>query len=125
MAKAKKPNSTNDHSFLERVSDQVGHLKDVIVEGKDHVLDATGGALESIKGKIHEYRVDLDKKTAAKRKKVIRKKAAVKKSSKKLVRTPAKKVVKKAAKKVARKVVKNLTKKAPAKSGKKKAGKRS
>ncbi len=123
MAKAKKPNSTNDHSFLERVSDQVSHLKDVIVEGKDHVLDATGGALESIKGKIHEYRVDLDKKAAPKKKKVIRKKVAVKNSSKKLVRKPVKKVAKKAAKKVARKLGKKLTKKAPAKSGKKKAQK--
>jgi hypothetical protein len=125
MAKSKKSTSKNDPGFLAKVSDQVGHLKEVIVEGKDHVMEATGGALESVREKIHEYRVSLDKKADAEKKKGVRKKAVDKKSAKKVVRKTAKKLAERSAKKAVKKAVKKVAKKAPKISGKKKAEKRS
>lgn len=125
MAKSKKSTSKNDPGFLAKVSDQVGHLKGVIIEGKDHMMEATGEAVESVREKIHEYRVSLDKKADVEKKKGTRKKAAVKKSAKKMVRKTAKKLAKRSAKKAVKKVVKKVAKKAPKISGKTKAGKRS
>ena len=111
MAKSKTSGQSTEHSFLEKVSEQAAHLKEVIVEGKDHVMEAAGGALESIKEKIHEIREHKGKKVAAKKRKTVSK------------RPVAKKMPKKVTKKVAKKAVKRVAKKAPKKSAKKTVGK--
>ncbi|MEP7257163.1 MAG: hypothetical protein ABI687_02220 [Flavitalea sp.] len=91
MANKKKTSKTlaPEKTLFEKISEQAAHLKDELIAGKDHLVEAAGEKIASVKSTIKEYQA---------RKKAVVKKVAVKK---KQVKKTVKKAVKKAAKKVA------------------------
>ncbi|MEJ0101524.1 MAG: hypothetical protein WDO19_02720 [Bacteroidota bacterium] len=82
----KKKNSIEmaepEKSFLEKIGEKASHIKDEIISGKDHLVEAVENKIAAVKMTIKKYKA--------------KKKIAVKK--------PAKKAVKKSIKKLAKKV---------------------
>ena len=66
-------------SLLSKLSEQVGHVKDKLIEEKNHLMHIAGETVDAIKEKVHDLRAakPVAKKKAAKKK--AAKKAPVKK----------------------------------------------
>jgi hypothetical protein len=92
---------TVNKTFIEKVSDQASHLKEEIIESKDHFVELTEHAVASLKAKIH----DLTAPAASNEKKAI--KSTPKKTTRiaqvKKQAIPVKKLAQKAIKKTPRK----------------------
>ncbi len=94
---SKKPSP----SLLQKIGKQMSHIKDKLIEEKDHLAHIAIETAEAIKEKVHDLRAAKKKKTAPK-----------KRAAKKVVRRPVKKAAKKApAKKVKKAVSKKAVKK--------------
>ena len=114
MENDKKPEAEPvQKTLFERLEEKVSHIKDDLIAGKNHLMDAAGDSFSSAKTKVHDFAVDemkAVKKTAKKAIKItkkavsVSKKAIVKKFSKKI--TTKKVMPKKAAKKIVKKIVK-------------------
>ena len=59
----KKPK--HEKTFIEKLGEKASHLKEELIAGKDHLLEAAGETIESVKSSIHEY--TAGKKTATKK----------------------------------------------------------
>lgn len=96
MSKAKR---TADKTFMEKIGETVSHVKDIIVEKKDDLVDAVENKVTSIKKAIKKRKTKpVRRKVAAKKKSPIKKKAPAKKKGalKKVAKkSPAKKSAKK------------------------------
>ncbi len=106
---ATKKASRKNQTLLEKVEKKASHIKDEIIDGKDHLIEIAGDAITSIKSKIKQI---TQKKKAVKRK-------PIKRTSKKAA--PKKAPVKKSKKATPKKAIKKTTRKksAPKKAGKK------
>jgi hypothetical protein len=86
----KKRNSTemaeHEKSFLEKIGEQASHLKDEIISGKDHLVEAVENKIAAVKMTIRKYKAK--KKTAKK----MATKGPVKKFAKKSIKKLVKKV---------------------------------
>lgn len=107
MANKKQPLPAHEKTFLEKLGDQASHVKEELVAGKDHLVEIAGGAFDSVKTSIQEF-----KEKRARSKKPVRqtKKAAKKPASRSSGPAP-----KKAIRSAAKKPVKKITKAAPTK----------
>jgi hypothetical protein len=99
MSQARK--KAADKSLLEKIGDTVGHVKDVMLEKKDELVDAVQEKVRVVKKKIGGTKKKATPRKAAARKKAATKKqpAAKKKGAKKKSATKKKAPKKKAAKK--------------------------
>ncbi len=97
MAKAIKKKPAKDQTLLEKVGVQASHIKDEIIEGKDHLIEIAGNAMTSVKSKIQQ--ITHKKKTA--KKKSVKKSAKVVNKSKASIKKAKKAAPKKAIKKIA------------------------
>jgi hypothetical protein len=91
-AKKSSKKSSSKKTFLAKVGDKASHIKDDLIEGKDHLVEFAGEAFESIKEGIHN--ITKKKKTPKRAAKKSAKKVALKRVKAKAV--PKKKSVKKA-----------------------------
>ncbi|MEO5684260.1 MAG: hypothetical protein ABIQ88_16585 [Chitinophagaceae bacterium] len=87
MASRKKTTPPeHEKTLLEKIGEQATHLKEEFIAGKDHFLEAAGEKIELVKETIKDYRAK--KKAAAKK--------TVRKVAKKAAQKPAVKAAKKA-----------------------------
>ncbi len=87
-------------TFFERLSEQAGHVKDKLIEEKNHLAEVAGDTIDSVKEKIHDFRT---KKAVAKKRAMATKPTA--KPPKKAPAKATKKAVKKTTSKIAKKPV--------------------
>ena len=95
MANKKKTSTSAtipEKTFFEKISEQATHLKEELIAGKDHLVEAAGEKIASVKSSIKEYQA---RKKAAVKKAAVKKifKKAVKKAAKKVAASPAKKKI--------------------------------
>jgi len=95
MAKSKKPAAGKaEQTTMEKIGDTVSHIKDILVEKKDQLVEVIEEKAADLKGALKKFK----KKKAAKKKAVKKVKTA-----KKAVRKPTKKAAKKAVAKTVKK----------------------
>lgn len=84
MANKKAPKT-----FLEKLSEKAGNIKEDLLAGKDHLVEVAGDAIASVKHSIEDFRAKkpVRKKSGPVKKKIVREATAVKKAA------PKKKVV--------------------------------
>ena|ERR1700712_374120 len=97
MAKKKAPKT-----FLEKLSEKAGHMKEDLLAGKDHLVEVAGDAIASVKHSIEDFRA---KKTSVKKAAPVKKKVAPKAKTVKKAAATKPNADKKAAKKAVKKAV--------------------
>ena len=88
-------------TLLQKIGEQVSHVKDKLIEEKNHLAHIASETTEAIKEKIHDLRTAKNNKPAPRKKSA--KKTASQPVRKSVKKTPAKKVKKVVSKKAVRK----------------------
>ena len=113
MAKKKQATAEHEKTLMEKIGEQASHLKEEIIAGKDHLIEAAENKIASVKETIKKYQARRKKAAKKVTKKSVNKAASapVKKAVKKIKKAiPKKKVVAKKVKAVKKKVVAKVKK---------------